>query len=282
MTITAKVIEHSVSREGIEIATLQLRYQKFIHGEFLTHRDFSRSSASSRAIPVERMIRDVMEDPAMPVYWGKNQKGMQADEEMSAHQIKLLTRKWLSGRDDAVATAQTLMQDGLHKQIANRVLEPYFHINTLVTATKWTNFFELRCHKDAQPEMRELAVQMNDALFNSVPLELAEGEWHLPYITTEERIGAESVGDTDTLRKLSTARCARVSYLTQDGVKPQFEQDLALYDRLVGSVPLHASPAEHQATPDRALDVMGRKEWQHKDQWRNFHGWRQHRALIEQ
>lgn len=282
MTISAKIIADSISERGIRITSVQLRYPKFIHGELMTHRVFSRNAASSRAIPVERMIRDVVEDPAMPVYWGKNQKGMQADEEMSLQQIKLLQRKWLAGRDDAVALAQTLMQDGLHKQIANRVLEPWFHINTLVTATEWDNFFEQRLHKDAQPEMRTLAEAIRDAIEQSAPHELLPGEWHLPYVTEDERASAAKNDQSQQgLLPLSVARCARVSYLTQDGLEPRPEQDLALYERLVGASPLHASPAEHQATPDRCLDVMGKMEWQNKDQWRNFKGWRQYRAFID-
>lgn len=277
MTITAKIVEDSISDNLLRLTTVQLRYPKFIHGELMTHRVFSRNAASSRAIPVERMIKDVLDDPAMPVYWGKNQKGMQADEEMSDAQIKLLQMKWLAGRDSAVDLATTLMQDGLHKQIANRVLEPWFHITTLVTATEWQNFFELRCHVDAQPEMRTLADAIYKAREESVPQRLKTDGWHLPYVSQEER---DNHG-IKTATKLSVARCARVSYLTQDGEVPAKDTDLALYDRLMGSKPLHASPSEHQATPDYILDIMGKPHWQFKRQWRNFKGWRQFRAMIE-
>lgn len=276
MTITAKIIADSVSVEGHRITSVQLRYPKFIHGELMTHRVFSRNAASSRAIPVERMIRDVLDDPAMPVYWGKNQKGMQADEELTEAQIKQLTRNWLGGRDEAVATAQVLMQNGLHKQIANRVLEPWFHINTLVTATEWDNFFELRCHKDAQPEMRTLAEAVAEAIDVNQPRLRAPGQWHLPYVRADERLE-----DLDIQLKLSVARCARVSYLTQDGKEPDKAEDIALYERLVVARPIHASPAEHQATPDNLLDVMGKSVWQNPADWRNFKGWRQYRAYLE-
>ena len=157
MTISVKVIAHSISRAGKEIASVQCRYPKFIHGEVMTHRVFSRSAASSRAIPVARMIQDVVDDPAMPVHWGMKQAGMQAEYEFDSAHIAHLKAIWLNGRNRAVEVAQRLMDEGLHKQIANRVLEPWFHINTLITSTEWANFYELRCHKDAQPEMRTLA-----------------------------------------------------------------------------------------------------------------------------
>lgn len=278
MTISATIIEDSVSEDGIRLTSLQLRYPKFIHGELMTHRVFSRNAASSRAIPVERMIQDVMDAPAMPVYWGKNQKGMQADVEFEPNQQSILQGLWLQGRDNAVQLAKGLMHHGLHKQIANRVLEPWFHINTLVTATDWDNFFELRCHKDAQPEMRVLAENIRDAMANNTPAALSADEWHLPYVLPQER--AEL--DTETLLKLSVARCARVSYLTQDGITPRLEQDIALYERLVAARPIHASPAEHQALQDTVVRVMSERQWRNKDQWRNFTGWRQHRAMLDQ
>lgn len=281
MTISAKIIADSISPQGKRITTLQLRYPKFVHGELMTHRVFSRNASSSRAIPVERMIADVMDDPAVPVHWGKNQKGMQAEEEMSEAHIKLLRRKWLNARDEAVANAQTLMQDGLHKQIANRVMEPFLNINTLVTATEYDNFFELRCHKDAQPEIRVLAEAMRDARHESEPVLRRPGEWHLPYVKAQERRDY----DDETCLKLSVARCARVSYLTQDGQQPSVEADHALYDRLIGSIPLHASPAEHQAMPDNwgynfplnpkvACFLNGKQHG-------NFVGWRQYRRTLE-
>lgn len=282
MTITAQIVADSISDKGVRLVSVQLRYPKFIHGELVTHRVFSRGSASSRAIPVERMIQDVLDDPAMPVHWGKKQKGMQADQEHDLATIAHLKAIWLHGRDRAVETAQRLLDEGLHKQIANRVLEPWFHINTLVTATEWENFFSLRCHKDAQPEMQTLARAIAREMALSVSAKLTPGEWHLPYVTAEERIGAESIGAQQDLIKLSVARCARVSYLTQQGAAPQYSEDMALYERLVVAQPIHASPAEHQATPDLCLDVNGKAEWQNPRQWRNFMGWRQYRAMIDQ
>ena len=266
MTTTAKVIAHSVSSlGGPPLVTLKLRYPKFVHGEFLTHRMFSRNSSSSRAIPVERLIQDVLDDPVIPMHWGANQRGMQASEETNAlvdhpfyrDDIGSITNRtaWLLARDQAVVTARAFSAAGYHKQIVNRLIEPFCHINTVVSGTQWSNFFALRCHKDAQPEMRVLAETIRDAMAVSTPKVLQPGEWHLPFVTSADRVAAASIDHQirlpDRLIHVSVARCARVSYETHDGRKPDVVEDLALYDKLVGSVPLHASPAEHQATPVR-------------------------------
>lgn len=273
MPFSAKVIEHSVSEEGIEILSMQLRYPRFVHAEFMTHRMFSRNASSSRAIPVERMIEEILQHPAMPIHWGKNQKGMQAENECS-ELVGSLTREeaWLMARDDAVKHARAFSAAGYHKQIVNRLLEPFMHINVIVTSTSWENFFTLRLHKDAQPEIRCLAEMMKAAKSASTPSLVKYGDWHLPYITVEERLNL----NVETLKKISVARCARVSYMTHDGKTPSVEKDLELYDRLVGSVPLHASPAEHQATPDR----IGSFGWNDSTKHGNFLGWCQLRKFL--
>lgn len=318
MTFAAKVITHSVSPQRIELLTMQLRYPKFIHGEFMTHRVFSRNASSSRAIPVERLIQDVIDDPAVPVFWGKNQPGMQAVEELSdevdqygrlvpeygkygstmpcniqsVRQVALIS--WLRAMHSAVEEARQLYKLGAHKQIVNRIIEPWCHINVVVTATEWANFDALRRHKDAQPEMRALADAMWEARQASTPMLLQPGEWHLPYITDEDRFRSiDEVGRApedgnracwEWLIKLSVARCARVSYLTHEGKPPNVEDDLCLYDRLIGSVPLHASPAEHQATPDTTSGPIGHLttpiEWSNPHEHGNFVGWRQYRKML--
>jgi thymidylate synthase ThyX len=268
VTISARVVADSVSEAGKRLTTLQLRYPKFIHGELMTHRVFSRNASSSRATPVERLIKDVVDDPVYPSHWGKNQPGMQAAEECEeAVEVygwgggteRHKRAAWDLARQNAVKASTAFAAAGYHKQIVNRLLEPFCHINVVVTATEWSNFFALRCHEGAQPEMRELAEKMRDAMAASEPRLLKVGEWHRPYVTDEDkdfhraRIGSIDGGFSytdDALIRISVARCARVSYLTQEGKPPNVEDDLKLYDRLVGAVPLHASPAEHQATPD--------------------------------
>ncbi len=268
MTIHARVVADSLSPQGKRITTLQLKYPRFIHSEFMTHRMFSRNASSSRAIPVQRMIDMVREDTAMPIHWGKNQSGMQAHEELSAEAQDTVKKLWVMAREEAIATVEAMMGQGLHKQVANRILEPFMHITVLVTATEWDNFFELRDHPDAQPEIRELAIQMKRAMGSSGQERLELNDWHLPYVTHDE---IATYGNLNCIR-LSVARCARVSYLTHDGLRPSYEKDIDLYNRLVGSVPLHASPAEHQATPSM---------FEHMSSG-NLVGWIQFRKVLEQ
>lgn len=300
MTISAKIICDSISREGIRLTTMLLRYPRFIHAEFMTHRVFSRNASSSRAIPIEKMIQAVIDDPAMPIYWGKNQKGMQAAQELSIDEQRVAIRAWLKGMEKAVETARQLSDLGLHKQIVNRVIEPWSHITVVVTATEWNNFLHLRDHEDAQPEIAELARQCRVELELNDPTLLAYGEWHLPFITQGDvenvvtylqkgRITRDMPSLAErfkVLRKVSTARCARTSYLTHDKLDPKIEDDIALYDRLVGSSPLHASPTEHQATPDEKVgyDEKGMElstpTWGNPDLHGNLSGWIQFRKLL--
>ena len=276
MTISAKVIADSTSPDGIRLTTMQLRYPRLIHTEFMTHRLFSRNASSSRAIPVKRMIEDLIRDPAMPIHWGSNKPGMQAGDELTGRERRLVEEVWLEGMEEAIKTAEALRAMGLHKQIANRILEPWAHINVVVTATDWANFFALRRHPDAQPEIKALADAMWGAMEESYPLGKLITEWHLPYVKDEELIEH----DVEVTRKISVARCARVSYLTHDGRQTTVEEDLQLYDRLLGSQPMHASPAEHQATPDRLLNPDWPNGWAKSSLHGNLRGWIQFRKTL--
>lgn len=234
----AKIILDSINEAGNRLTTFQLRYPRFIHSELMTHRVFSRNAMSSRAVPVAKMIAQVRDNPAKPVHWGMNKSGMQATEEVPTASAEHL---WHKAAELAAGVAEQMVELGLHKQVANRILEPFQWMNTIVTATDWDNFYALRAHPDAQPEFQKLAVMMLEAQEASTPGLLLPGQWHLPYVKEED--------SPYDLRKISAARCARVSYLTHDGAEPSAQADLALFERLAGGVPLHASPLEHQATP---------------------------------
>ena len=264
--IEAKIILDSISPQGVRLTTFELKYTRFILAEFNTHRVFSRNSASSRAIPVKKMIKDVIDDPVIPVFWGKNQAGMQAKEELFGFKLKAAQFLWKIARYPACGIAYFMTKIGLHKQIANRIIEPWMWTKTIVTATEWDNFFELRMHEDAQPEIYVLATRMYGEYINSKPTLVDYGEWHLPYLIFEERQQLPK----DVLIKISAARCARVSYLTHCGNKPDIKKDIILYNDLVGAVPIHGSPTEHQATPNDNNEFD-----------KNFRGWHQHRADIE-
>lgn len=267
---SAKMIEDSVGPSNVRLATMQLVYQRFVHAEFMTHRVFSRNASSSRAIPVAKMIEQVRNNPAMPVHWGKNQPGMQAREEVQ--HVGAAKDLWMKAAQNAADIAEEMEKIGLHKQVANRILEPFQFIHVVLTSTEWENFFALRDHPDADPNIQALAVQMAEAMAGSTPKWLDFDQWHLPYVTAEEREMHSVV--PAYLCKLSAARCARVSYLTHDGNVPDPEKDLDLFNRLVGSEPIHASPTEHQGTP---LLAIGAKH----DLCGNFKHWIQHRKLIE-
>jgi len=268
--ISAKIIEDSISLDGARLVTMQLKFHRFILSEFNTHRMFSRNASSSRAIPTHKLIEQVRNNPMMPVHWGANQTGMQASEEIKNHaDFGQGEYQWRGAAMEMANRAETMLQQGYHKQIVNRLLEPFLPIHVIVTATEWDNFFSLRIHPDAQPEINELATKMKMAIDNSTPKLLKTTyDWHLPYVTNEER---KYKLDNKTLAKISAARCARVSYLTHNGENPSMEKDLALYDRLVGSKPIHASPVEHQAYPLSSKYEL----------CRNFRGWKQFRSLID-
>ncbi|HMI94653.1 MAG TPA: FAD-dependent thymidylate synthase, partial [Polyangiales bacterium] len=157
---------------------MQVTFPRIVLAEVNTHRALSRNSASSRAIPVERMLRRVEDDPFIPIHWGKNQKGMQADEFLDATDQIAAEEEWLRARDAAVESVRELLALGLHKQIANRLLEPWLWHTAIISATDWSNFFALRCHKDAQPEIQQAALMMRAARNASTPVRKYLGEWH--------------------------------------------------------------------------------------------------------
>lgn len=254
--ISAKIIADSVNPDGKRITTWVLTYPRFIHSEFMTHRAFSRNAASSRAIPVEKMLKSIEDNPALPEFWGANQKGMQAAHELSDVQKINAIACWLTTSCVAMAAVSHLLKLGLHKQLANRLLEPWAHMTVIATATEHHNFFALRAHPDAQPEFQTLAYRMLERYLQSNPVAKGWNEWHIPF---GDRM-PEGLSLIDRL-KVATARCARISYLTFEG-EIELVKDLELHDRLAASG--HWSPFEHCA---RAGDFAEG----------NFDGWLQYR-----
>jgi thymidylate synthase ThyX len=259
----ARVLADSVSPAGIRLTTLEVRFPRFILAEANTHRQFSRNSASSRAVPTKKMIERVLEHPAMPVEWGVNKAGMSASEILTEEQAELAREEWLRARDSAVQHVRALQEFNVHKQVINRILEPFMWHTVIISATEWENFFNLRLAENAQPEIRVAARMMFDAKAGSEPTTVALGEWHLPLVQEDERSLPIEV-----LKKVSAARCARVSYLTHDG-KRDIEKDIELCERLWHD--RHLSPFEHVATPsvDNAFHA-------------NFRGWVQMRKELEE
>ncbi len=270
MGFSARVLLDSISPAHVRLTTMEVRYPRFIHSEVMTHRVMSRNSASSRAIPVRKMIDAVRDDPAMPTWWGKNQAGMQAREELDGAARALAQTEWRHALDDALVHAERIAASdiNLHKQLVNRILEPFAWITVIMTATEWANFFTQRTHEDAQPELKHIADMMLEKYRASEPRRLALGEWHTPLILADE----EGVLSVEDRLKISVARCARVSYLSHDGTRDH-AKDVELYERLVGGgANGHWSPFEHIATP--LPDA---------DRWSgNFRGWEQYRKRFAQ
>jgi thymidylate synthase ThyX len=274
MNISAKILADSISMCGHRITTLVIEFPRVILPEFLTHRMFSKNTSSSRAIPIEKMIQKVIDEPFIPVHWGKNQKGMAAREELTGDKLVEAKLAWIRARDRAIDSARELHAAGMHKQICNRVIEGFTYTKMIVTATEFNNFFKLRCHEDAQPEIRVLAETMRDAIHNSVPVVRDHNAsdwsgWHLPFVTPEE---LEDTSQYNRFRNLvrSVARCARVSYDRVEGGASDFENDLRIFKQLCGEVP-HFSPFEHQAYPTKDTD-----------NYFNLVGWRSLRYDLEQ
>jgi hypothetical protein len=282
----ARIIADSVGRDAPRLVTFELQYPRIIHAEFMTHRVFSRNASSSRAIPVIRMIENVLTNTAMPAEWRLNEPGMQGftvaphDLAEAARQVMILAAQ------SAVNFAKQLDGMGLHKQHVNRLTEPFQYIKVVVTSSQWKNFFGLRDHEAADPTIQKLARLMHEAFDASTPTLLSDEEWHLPYITEDDHARAEAeyiqgekrLETIEMLRRMSAARCARVSYNNFKGEVPKVSSDLALYDKLVVSQPVHASPTEHQASPDIFLGANA--GWRFPKNHGNLVGWQQFRKFI--
>jgi len=251
MAYSAKVLRDSLSPEGVRLTTLELTFPRIVLAEFNTHRVFSRNSASSRAIPVEKMLKRVKDDPFVPIYWGRNQKGMQAAEELTPEEQREATAQWLRACDLVVEQVKNLLYLEVPNQIANRWLEPALWHTVVVTATEWDNWDGLRISKDAQPEIKRIAEMALEAREQSWPEQLAYGDWHLPLVDDVEELLAEGLTVLDVV-KVCIGRCARVSYLTHDG-KRDPRADIELCERLLKSG--HMSPFEHAATPMTQFDA---------------------------
>ena len=270
--ISAKVLCDSLNSKNDRLTTLQVKFHRYILPEVLTHRVLSRNAQSSRAYPVKKLIQSVLDDPAIPVYWGENRPGMVAGKEIDVDVQSIVIpdkvsreQAWLESRDMAVKVALNYAEAGYHKQVVNRIIEPYTWTNMVISATNWDNFFALRDHPDAQPEIRELAVKIKLAMEKSTPRLLQKHELHLPYITEEESYLPDYVK-----RKVSVARCARVSYrLYETEINSTVEKDVELYNRLKAEA--HLSPFEHVAWEAEDFDYTA-----------NFSGFTQLRSSIEE
>lgn len=256
--IKAEVICHSVNQHGDELVTFVITYPRIILAEINTHRMISKSTASSRAIPIKKQIEKVGKNCFYPSWWGAWQKGMQANEELRGNYQKAAVDEWEEASRYAMHYAAKLDLYGVHKQIANRLLEPFSYCTSILTGTEWANFFNLRAHKDAQPEFMVLAFKMLEALVDSTPISRDQhvpfGDQMEPGLTEDERM------------RIACARCARISYENFSGNRDS-KNDLRLSEQLIESG--HMSPFEHVATTFPQSVYIG-----------NFKGWVQYRKKI--
>lgn len=294
--ISATILADSIAPNGKRITSFELQFPRFIHAEMLTHRLFSRNAASSRAIPVPISSAAIIADPAQPVMWGAQQPGMQSDNELTGLRLFLAKFFWNRIARQAARNSSLLARIGLHKQYANRCSEYAQVYKIILTATDFANFFHLRNHHDAQPEIRQLAQAMYSARETSNPQPLNPGEWHLPYVNTSRtedgtliyHQGSTQLSVKDAI-KISASCCAQVSYRQLD---TSLNKAIRIYDRLVNASPVHASPFEHQASPMQTpsitsltKSVSAEPGITHVDTFLNcwsgnFCGWIQHRQLI--
>lgn len=303
-----KILAHSICvNTQKELTAWELVYPRFIHSELMTHGMLVKNAASSRAIPVQKVIEMVKNNPAMPVHWGKNQPGMQANEELAGQDLEDVRNSWLRAATNAIAEAEYMASKGAHKQVINRILEPFQWMKTVVSGTEWANFYWLRNHEAADPTFYKLASMMQMEHEESLPVALYPGDWHVPYFGKTGHWfkglanGGYSLSDA---LNISMSCCAQVSYRSLDDSLEKAER---VVERLNLGVnldePCHASPSAHQGTPMESMKITGSGDadgwincpplvetWQkgitayHKDlgfMSGNFAGWIQNRQLIE-
>lgn len=291
---SAKVERHSIAG-GRELVTFVIEFPRVVLAETVTHRmnsdswgdtfavcertttrDISKNSASSRAIPHERFVRKIMNDPYRPAWTGAK-GGMQGDPVPDAKADEA-DKVWLAARDDMLLRAEQLNCLGIHKQDSNRLLEPWAWVTQVVTSTKsgWDNFFALRCHEMAHPAFRKVARLMYLAYLDSVPDQIGNGQWHLPFVPRDQALAVFwlpekmiSWREMPAELRRSAARCAWVSYENHEKDATDEAADRTC-ERLVGSSPVHASPFEHQGTPAGAY-------WGYDG---NLPGWGQLRKFL--
>ena len=252
--ISAKVICDSISEQGIRLTTFEIEYPRIIMSELNTMRAISKNSSSSRAIPVSKMLEHTKNINLKPVYFGSKKAGMQAGKELDGEDLQYAKGVWENALNSAVDQANLLDDLGVAKEVTNRLVEPFQLVKVVCTATDWDNFFNLRLHPDADPNICMLAYKMYKAMEESKPIKLKDGEYHLPYVNVcwngkGEMCYADdnfNIINLEQAQKLSAASCAGVSYRTEGMTLEKADK---IFDMLIKAEVVHSSPFEHLATP---------------------------------
>lgn len=296
---SAIILKDSINKQGDRLTTFRLTYPRIILAELNTHRVYSKNTSSSRAIPVKDNIERIRNDPFIPDQWVKNARGMFSLDYID-NNLEEIMRLWLEANYIMGDIGKNLAEYELHKQYANRLLEPFMYVDTILTGTDFNNFFYLRTAEDAQPEIQELANCMYEVYSESTPDLLYYGEWHVPYIDTIRENDSltysinDQIIDIDTAIKIAISCCGQVSYRK---LNTTIEKALEIYAKFMNNSRLHASPLEHVATPFSDLEYESRIKVRDLLQVelgdnissfdlekilykRNFKGWTQYRTLI--
>lgn len=246
--ILAELVTHRLLfvDQTADLATLYEAYD-----EDIPH-SLSKNAASSRAVPAKVMLERTQNYPYIPVFRSAK-KGMASGEPVDDVKQAQALDIWADMMEVCQAGVEMLAELGIEKGIANRPLEWFSHIEVLLTATEWNNFFLLRDHPAAQVEIRDLARAIRKAMDTSHPQTLYPGDWHLPYAYGFV---------TENFAQSSAARCARVSYKSLvTGQTSTYADDMALFDKLTADNPKHLSPLEHPALAlpvhERSGNLMG-------------------------
>src|ERR1044071_2309931 len=135
--ISATVLADSVSLingvSGPRFTTFEITYPRLILAELNTHRMLSKNSASSRAIPFEKMQANLT---GRPVRFGQANPGMQDKGEDYEAPVTVLNSTWQAkeyhhsvvwdmAKEYALKFAGSLFDAGYHKQVYNRLTEPF-------------------------------------------------------------------------------------------------------------------------------------------------------------
>ncbi len=319
----ARVVLDSIGPNGKRLISVEMRYWRAIHAEFMTHRDRARNAASSRAIPFYKLgkcsacdgkgkvgrDRDsclkcngsgsgppidkcsysfAKYDAFFPEFIGTEQKGMQSGGELVEPYRSQFLQLVEQGRDFMLDLCLKMVETGAHKSLVNRYMEPWLYITVITTATEWKNFARLRVHPKAEKHFQKVAGQCMDAIAASTPQILEAGQWHMPYLRDDDeelvsrglidgvkgmsfgipipkgfdKYDSHELVTTETLKRISAGRCARLSYLTHEGIRDH-NKDIELFDTLIhpkfdvdrDDDVIHASPLEHvgQASDDPNL-----------------------------
>jgi hypothetical protein len=267
VSYASRVLADSISPDGVRLTTLLVTFPRFILAEVNTHRMLSRNSASSRAIPTEKLIERVRTNPFVPETFNKRVKGMGVGAVLESQDLSSARAEWLMASENAAAHAEALMKLDVDKSRANRLLEPFMWHTAIISATEWDNFFALRDHPAAQPEFQIVAKLMRASIEGSTPLELGYDQWHLPLITFEEwdnlelgRGEAQRHKDglpsdvtphrfrehVERIKLVSAGRCARVSFDTHENWEPWDASEERAKKLMTNG---HFSPFEHVARP---------------------------------